>query len=265
MSHEKQTFQILPAIPENQLAAHSTHLCPRCSGHAGSGHRRTRGWWWGRYEALILLLALAAGLIVGLVRAYWHGYTYHISGIRYTWLAIVAFLPQFVAFYLPASRVHQPNWLAAASQLLSLVPLLVFTWINRRLPGMGLLIFGQVLNLAVIATNGGFMPISPQTAERLIPTSVVQSLHPGSRFGTGKDILLLPQDTRLEWLADRLLPPAWFPYQVAFSLGDVFIALGAFWLLASQGTSPLQPKKKQYHDPITTNAPNIPSSKNLRT
>jgi hypothetical protein len=57
-----------------------------------------------------------------------------------------------------------------------------------------------------------------------------------SRFGA-KDILLPPEDIHFEWLADRFLPPSWFRYQVAFSLGDVFIALGAFWLLANPGSS----------------------------
>ncbi|MCE7861897.1 MAG: hypothetical protein DYG86_19215, partial [Chloroflexi bacterium CFX2] len=47
-----------------------------------------------------------------------------------------------------------------------------------------------------------------------------------------KDILLEPQDTRFEILADRFLSPAWSTYQVAFSLGDVFLAAGVFWLLA---------------------------------
>jgi len=93
-------------------------------------------------------------------------------------------------------------------------------------------------NLIVIAANGGFMPISPQTASRLVPPTAVQSMALGSRFGAGKDILLLPQDTRLECLADRFLLPEGFPYQVAFSLGDIFIALGAFWLFARQGTPP---------------------------
>lgn len=65
----------------------------------------------------------------------------------------------------------------------------------------------------------------------------------GSRFGV-KDVLLAPENTRLEWFADRFLPPEWFDYQVAFSLGDVFIAFGVFWLLAVQEGVPLQSKKR---------------------
>jgi hypothetical protein len=87
-----------------------------------------------------------------------------------------------------------------------------------------------------MTTNGGFMPISPQTASHLVSEDLLQDAQSGSRFGT-KDILLRPEDTRFEWLTDRFLPPAWFPYQVAFSLGDVFIAFGAFWLLAKPGSS----------------------------
>ncbi len=92
---------------------------------------------------------------------------------------------------------------------------------------------GTALNWLVIVANGGFMPISPETASRLISESGLADIQSGTRFGA-KDILLLPQHTRLEWLADRFLPPAWLPYQVAFSLGDVFIAAGVFWLLARQ-------------------------------
>jgi hypothetical protein len=35
----------------------------------------------------------------------------------------------------------------------------------------------------------------------------------------------------LWWLSDRFLVPQWSPYRVTFSLGDIFISLGAFWLL----------------------------------
>lgn len=92
---------------------------------------------------------------------------------------------------------------------------------------------GLLLNLTVIVVNGGFMPISPQSAEKLVGPEIASELAPGSRFGL-KDILLPTHETRLEFLADRFLSPANFPYQVAFSLGDIFIACGAFWILAYQ-------------------------------
>jgi hypothetical protein len=92
---------------------------------------------------------------------------------------------------------------------------------------------GLVMNMAVMLSNGGFMPINPDTAERIIGTERIVSFELGSRIGY-KDILLPDTETRLEWLADRFLPPVWLPYQVAFSLGDVFIALGAFGILAYQ-------------------------------
>jgi hypothetical protein len=115
------------------------------------------------------------------------------------------------------------------SQLL----LLIFAWLNRYLPGMWILIAGLVLNMAVMIANGGFMPINPDTAERILGAERIASFELGSRIGY-KDILLPATETRLEWLADRFLPPVWLPYQVAFSLGDVFIALGAFGILAYQ-------------------------------
>lgn len=185
---------------------------------------------------MILLVALAAGLWVGLAWARWRRIPYQAPELRHLWLVFVAFLPQFIVIYLPDTRVHFPDWAVAGFLLTSQTLLLGFAWLNRRTLGMPILIFGVALNLAVMASNSGFMPISPQTASRLVPEGTLLDIEPGSRIGA-KDILLHPQDTRFEWLADRFLPPIWFPYQVAFSLGDVFIALGAFWLLAKPRSS----------------------------
>jgi len=185
---------------------------------------------------VILLLALAAGLLAGLGWARWRSRPYQPPDLRYLWLVLIAFLPQYVTIYLQPVRESTPDWLAALILPVSQALLLGFAWLNRRLPGMPFLILGVILNLAVILANGGFMPISPQTASRLVPQEILGNISPGSRFGT-KDILLLPQETRFEWLADRFLPPVWLPYQVAFSLGDVLIAGGVFGLLASQPSS----------------------------
>jgi hypothetical protein len=161
-------------------------------------------------------------------------------------LVFLAFLPQFIVVYLPITRGLFPDLLVVGFLLASQIMLLAFVWLNRRIMGMSILLCGVVLNILVMTTNGGFMPISPQTATRLVSEDSLRDVELGSRFGT-KDILLPPDDTRFEWLADRFLPPTWFPYQVAFSLGDVFIALGAFWLLAKPGSS-IQFTKKQLID-----------------
>lgn len=180
---------------------------------------------------MILLFALAAGLLVGLMWTRWRKEPYQAPTVRAIWLAFIAFIPQLIVAYLPVSRHILPNWIAALSLSLSLILFLTFAWLNRHLPGMPILIIGLLLNLTVILANGGWMPISPETASRLVGTDVIQTVSLGSRLGQ-KDILLAVQDTRFDFLADRFLLPSWLPYQVAISLGDIFIAAGIFWLLA---------------------------------
>jgi hypothetical protein len=180
---------------------------------------------------VILLLALVAGLAAGLAAARWRGHPYQPPEFRAVWLIFLAFLPQFVILYLPQLRTRLSDWFSAASLLASLLVFLAFTWLNRSVPGMNILLIGLALNFTVMAANRGFMPISPKTAAQLVPENVIADFQPGDRFGT-KDIFLPPQNTRFEWLADRFLTPVWFSYRAAFSLGDVFIAIGAFAILA---------------------------------
>lgn len=183
---------------------------------------------------MILLLGLAAGLLVGLIGARWRGHPYRAPELGHLLLVFLAFLPQFIVIYLPNTRNQLADWLVAGFLLASQVLLFGFAWLNRRISGMPILIFGLALNLMVMAANHGFMPISPQTAGHLAAENSLADIPLGSPIGQ-KDILLRPQDTRFEWLADRFLTPAWFPYQAAFSLGDVFIAIGVFWMLTKPG------------------------------
>lgn len=183
---------------------------------------------------MILLVAILAGLAVGLFFARLQKHPWTVPPLHKPWLVIIAFLPQFFTLYLPATRTWVKDDLAAAGLIVSLALLLVFCWFNRRLSGVWLLALGLACNLLVIAANGGFMPISPQTASRIVLPEILATYGNGDRFGT-KDILLPPEQTRLIWLSDLFLPPKGFPYQVAFSPGDVFVAAGAFWLMLTQG------------------------------
>ena len=192
---------------------------------------------------MILLVAILAGLGFGLSLARLQKRPWTVPPLRKPWLAILAFLPQLINLYLPATRTRVSDDLAAGGLIVSLALLLVFCWFNRRLSGVWLLAIGLFFNLLVIGTNGGFMPISPQTASRLVPPETLAILGNTSRFGY-KDILLLPEQTHLIWLSDRFLPPKGFPYQVAFSLGDMLIAAGAFWLMVTQGKALGAPENK---------------------
>ncbi len=183
---------------------------------------------------MILLIALVAGLAVGMVLSRWRSHQYRPPELKASWLAFLAFLPQLTFLYLPYFRIRINDRFSAACLLASLLIFLGFTWVNRNIAGMSILLFGLALNLTVMAANSGFMPISPQTAGQLVPENVLLDFQSGDRFGT-KDIYLPPEETRFEWLADRFLTPAWFSYRAAFSLGDVFIAIGAFCILAWSG------------------------------
>jgi len=182
---------------------------------------------------LILLLAVLAGLLAGQLRAWAGRRRLHVPDLRYWWLALVAFLPQWLAFYLPATRQQIPDYLAAAALVSSQALLLIFAWINRRQPGFWIMGAGLLLNLAVISLNGGLMPISPETINRLYPT-LQPSWEFGKRFGSGKDIVLPYSQTKLGWLSDLFVLP-FLGRMVAFSLGDFFIAAGVFWFLWAQG------------------------------
>ncbi len=180
---------------------------------------------------MILLIAVLAGFTTGMVVMWARRQSYRPPDLQYIWLVFLAYLPQFAILYIPGIRQQVSDLWAAVLLTASQLLLLGFAWLNRKLPGMLILLLGAALNFAVMTANGGFMPISPQTASRFLTREELNEISLGERIGI-KDILLEPQDTRFEILADRFLPPAWSTYQVAFSLGDVFLAAGVFWLLA---------------------------------
>jgi hypothetical protein len=193
---------------------------------------------------VILLSAIVAGMVVGLLVAWRTRTTWQPPSFKYAWLLVLGFLPQFLAFFLPATRSVFPDWLAAVSLVGSQVILLVFCLLNRDLPGIFLINIGLGLNLIVILANGGFMPLPIETAVYLVPLEALVKLESGSRIATGsKDILLPTSEIILPWLSDRFFMPF---SKFIYSFGDVMIAIGAFWLLVKSAL-PAKPFMEETH------------------
>jgi hypothetical protein len=112
------------------------------------------------------------------------------------------------------------------SQLL----LVVFCIINFRQPAFWFLTTGLLLNLLVIVANGGFMPISPTNVAWLIPQITDAAGLVGDRLGFGKDIILLENQTKLVFLSDYFRFE-FLNQKIMYSIGDSFLAIGAFWYM----------------------------------
>jgi len=196
---------------------------------------------------MILLYGVAAGLAAGLARALITRRPYAVPELRWPGLLLVAFLPQLVAFNLPVTRASFPDQLAPFALVSSQVLLLVWVLANIKKPVFWLLALGLILNLVVILANGGLMPIQPEMVMHLYPDAPPDAWSVGERLRVGKDIVLPARQTRLWFLSDRFTLPDWSPFQFAFSLGDVLLAVGAVWILWRAGAGPDDEREGNRH------------------
>ncbi len=189
---------------------------------------------------MILILAVAAGLIAGLARAWIKKRKYLPPELEISWFVLLAVVPQLFAFHFTTTSKLIPDSLASVILIGSQLLLLIFVWANRNKSGFWALGLGLVMNLLVISLNGGWMPISPESLQSLIPERSTDAWQIGSRLGLGKNVILPIVETKFWWLSDRFLTPPWMPWRAAFSLGDIFIAVGAFLLLWVPGDNKRQ-------------------------
>lgn len=184
---------------------------------------------------MILLVTVVLGLLAGLTRARYYGRPFAIPELRLVWLAAAAFLPQWLAFFFAPTRHLFTDQAAAVALVASQILLSGFGLANRHHPAVKLMTVGLMLNLTVILANGGLMPISPETLQRLAPDLPKDRWKLGQRFGNTKDRIVAGTDMRFAWLSDRFIGSSWFSHRVAYSVGDVLIAAGACWFLWSAG------------------------------
>jgi hypothetical protein len=129
-----------------------------------------------------------------------------------------------------APYVHLASYLLLAAGL----------GLNWRLVDLRVVAVGVGLNFAAIAANGGYMPTNLAAVERLGHRSLVNDLM------AGREALNQVADahSRLVFLGDRFALPSPYPHPSVFSLGDVFITLGACLLIVrGMGAFRLRPPR----------------------
>lgn len=175
----------------------------------------------------VFLVALVLGVAVGWLR---RGSLLNLEHLplRFLWLVPIALGLRFLAgrgTIGTESGNGQVALLLAGSFLLLLAAVVV----NRRLPGMGLLAAGAILNLIVIMANDGRMPVSPAALNVVRQEDLVRSLAEDREPA----YTLLTPETRLPFLADVLyLPPA-LGLDKFFSFGDILIWLAIIHMVQS--------------------------------
>lgn len=179
------------------------------------------------------LLSLGIGLAAG-------GRIDRLAGLRLTWIWVVplALVAQAVVVYRPTST---NDALQAGLLIGSYLALLAVALRNLRLPGVAIVAVGVGLNLAVIAANGGMMPVAPETlqlAGRTQPWKVGDG-SVGTHVARSKDVILRREDTWLEPLADRFWTGLPGRLDSIFSAGDVVLLAGLSFLIVRTLTTPV--------------------------
>lgn len=148
--------------------------------------------------------------------------------LRWPWVFVGAFGLRLAIRVLGIAGWQPALASAPALHLLSYALLLAAMVANWRLWPMWIASVGALMNLVVIAANGGAMPAAADLVRASGQLRLLALVEAG-RYPTHS---LMGHGTRLPFLADRLFLPPPYPRPCVFSLGDIFITLGVALLVA---------------------------------
>jgi hypothetical protein len=164
---------------------------------------------------IVIVAAVLVGLLVG-------GSLRRFERLRVHWW-VLAFAGLALQIVPVPAMARVPIWAVGAGMLVaSYVLLLTFLTVNRWIPGAALMAIGLLLNLAVVATNGG-MPVGTRAVEAAGGSAAV------FEDGAGAKHHLMNDQDVLSPLGDVIpIPP---PIGVVLSIGDVLLYLGIAWFV----------------------------------
>lgn len=135
--------------------------------------------------------------------------------LRGVGLVFAALAVQVVITSVAAPPAVLGRWLHLGTYL-AVIPLF---WLNRKVPGLWVVLVGASLNLAAIAANGGVMPASPDAVR-------IAGIRHDAAFENSAPV----EGARLAFLGDIFAVPEGVPLANVFSVGDVVLVVGA-WVL----------------------------------
>jgi len=143
--------------------------------------------------------------------------------LREFWLVPLALLIQSGVYWVAVRGIGLgPTWVSPVLDTGSYFLLLIFTIRNISIPGMGFITLGILLNTLVIGLNGGVMPVDPSFLSEANRNALLE--------GQGTHGLMTSW-TRLSFLADVLYIDLLGMRKQMFSVGDILIDIGVFFLV----------------------------------
>jgi hypothetical protein len=169
---------------------------------------------------MIRLAIIILVIVVALLRG---GSLRNFAAVQLRWLPLViAGFVLHLLIFTPFARSPLVTFATLPIYVLSLVLLAIWVAANWRIPGMALIATGLALNVAVIAANGGHMPVLPEGARLAGQYEVLAADDPR----TSKHLLMASEQVQLWLLSDIIVIPYGVPGASVLSVGDLVLTVG---------------------------------------
>ena len=165
---------------------------------------------------VIIILVIVVALLRG-------GSLRNFATLKLRWIPLVVagFVLQ-VLIFTPFTTTSLIPVATVPLYLLSMALLTIWVALNWHIPGMALIAIGLLMNVAAIAANGGYMPVSPASAR--IAGRLDRYATTGSPISYNS--IATEENVRLWLLTDIIPVPKEVPFANVLSIGDVLLEIG---------------------------------------